>query len=381
MKIFKHDKTMSVLYQRALSLSISKEFADKKKGKMFAVAKQDSEQEERRRELLAIEQEAEKEKTLKEHGFNHFREQALLSLHEKISQELGTKFTDKMALYSSTLKVEDTAPDIMELLSLRAASIYRISPLVKALPWLADELINLVNKPQYRKRAEVQVTDANLALSYIGLDNLKLLVPTFMLKHWLPQSTSPFPIMKRKLWNNALSIALVAKTLANSQKLDPFTAFTAGMLSNIGLLIVTQSFLEIYAKVLKSTLNTAYIDKDKKLYAVLIDLKPNPELLLEFLISHSSALAADMIELMRFERLGITNSVFELADQADINDMTPIARIVVQATAFVACRNLTKEDLINTEDAEFWLNSVKLTPAEIKLLKKTDIDHIKLNFK
>jgi hypothetical protein len=202
-----------------------------------------------------------------------------------------------------------------------------------------------------------------------------------MLKHWLPQSTSPFPIMKRKLWNNALSIALVAKTLANSQKLDPFTAFTAGMLSNIGLLIVTQSFLEIYAKVLKSTLNTAYIDKDKKLYAVLIDLKPNPELLLEFLISHSSALAADMIELMRFERLGITNSVFELADQADINDMTPIARIVVQATAFVACRNLTKEDLINTEDAEFWLNSVKLNPAEIKLLKKTDIDHIKLNFK
>jgi 3-methyladenine DNA glycosylase AlkC len=69
MKTFKHDKTMSVLYQRALSLSISKEFADKKKGKMFAVAKQDSEQEERRRELLAIEQEAEKRKNIKRTRF------------------------------------------------------------------------------------------------------------------------------------------------------------------------------------------------------------------------------------------------------------------------------------------------------------------------
>ena len=207
----------------------------------------------------------------------------------------------------------------------------------------------------------MQVTDANLALSYIGLDNLKLLVPTFILKHWLPQSISPFPIMKRKLWNDALSIALVSKTLAKAQKLDPFTAFTAGMLSNIGLLTVTRSFLETYTKVLKETLNTAYIEKDKRLYEVLSDLKPSPELLLEHLISHSSSLAADMIELMRFERLNITDSLFELADQADIDNMTPIARIVTQATVFFACRNLSREALMNADDYELWLNSVKLS--------------------
>ena len=115
---FKHNKTVSALYHRALSLVISKEFAYKNKGKIFIVAKQGSEQQHRRRELLAIEQKVEKEKTLKEHGFNHFREQALALLHQQISKALRVKFNNKIALYSRALKVEDTAPDIMEVLSL-----------------------------------------------------------------------------------------------------------------------------------------------------------------------------------------------------------------------------------------------------------------------
>ncbi len=380
MKIFTNNKTLTELYKRSISLSISKEFAEQKKGKIFTVAKQDSEQEERRRELLAIEQQTQKERTLKEFGLNHFKEQALLALHKKINIHLENKFSNHVALYTGTLKVEDTAAEIMEVLSLPSASISRISPLVKSLPWLAEDIINLVNKPQYRKRAEVQVTDVNLALSYIGLDNLKMLVPTFVLKHWLPQSTSPFPLLKRKIWNDALSIALVAKALAKKQQVDPFTAYTAGMLSNTGLLTVTRSFFDIYTEELKQSLHKAYHDRDKRLYDVLTDLQAAPELLLEHIANHSSTITAELIELMRFENLPITQPAFDLADQTDIEMMSPIARIVTQANAFVATRNLAKEYLINDDESQFWLNSVKLSATEIKLLKRTDIDHIKLNF-
>ncbi len=41
--------------------------------------------------------------------------------------------------------------------------------------------------------------------------------------------------------------------------------------------------------------------------------------------------------------------------------MTPIARIVTQATVFFACRNLSREALMNADDYELWLNSVKLS--------------------
>ena len=50
MQIFQEDDQISEIYQRSISLSISKEFAEKKHGKVTVVSKQNSEQNDRRRE-------------------------------------------------------------------------------------------------------------------------------------------------------------------------------------------------------------------------------------------------------------------------------------------------------------------------------------------
>ena len=376
MQIFENNKKISAIYNRALCLSISKDFADSKNGKTAIVAKQGSEQENRRRELLEVEQQANKEKIIKAHGQSHFKEQIMTIFYGKVNNE----FDSKENLYNNVLKIEDAAPGIMEILAVRAASVNRISPLVKSLPWLADDLINLVNNPQYRKRADIQVSDANLALSYVGLDNLKLVMPTFMLKHWLPASTSPFPLMKRKLWNDSLSISLACQVLAKEQGLDEFTAFAAGMLSNIGVLTVTRCFLNTYNEMYKVELKGTYTERDKRLHDVLMELKLAPELLLEQLVTRSSKMAADIVELMRFDRLNITESLFDLAYSTKIDEMTPIAQILIKAKAYIAFRSLAKEDLIDNDDAKDLLTFAKLDPKEVALLKISDIDHIKLNF-
>jgi len=268
----------------------------------------------------------------------------------------------------------------MEILAIKAASINRITPLAKALPWLCSELINLVNKPQYRKRSEVQVTEPSLALSYVGLDNLKLVMPTFMLKHWLPISTAPFPLMKRKMWNDSLSVALASQKLAKEQGLDEFTAFAAGMLSNLGLLAVTRGFLDTYTELYTKELRSAYEGKDKKLHDVLVELSAPPELLLEQLVQRSSKVAADMVELMRFDRLQITETLFDLAYATDIKHMCQIAKIVTKAKTYIAFRSLAKEDLITSDEAKALLTAGQLSTKDIALLKKSDIDHIKLIF-
>jgi len=380
MQIFEDNKEISTIYNRALCLSISKDFAESKNGKTSIVAKQGSEQENRRRELLEVEEQANKDKIIKAHGQSHFEDQIMTIFYGKVLTKVNTEFDNKENLYNNVLKIEDDAPGIMEILAVRAASINRISPLVRSLPWLADELVNLVNKPQYRKRADVQVTDANLALSYVGLDNLKLVMPTFMLKHWLPTSTSPFPLMKRKLWNDSLAIALASQVLAKEQGVDEFSAFAAGMLSNIGILTVTRCFLKTYNEMYKVELKGTYTERDKRLHDVLAELKLAPDLLLEQLVSRGSKMAADIVELMRFDRLNITESLFDLAHSTDINKMTPLAQIIIKAKSYIAFRNLAKEDLIDNEEAKTLLNFAKLDPKEVALLKKSDIDHIKLNF-
>ncbi|WP_085298575.1 HDOD domain-containing protein [Cognaticolwellia mytili] len=380
MQIFEDNKLVSPIYSRALSLAISKDFAQQKSGKIYTATQQNSEQTNRRRELLAVEEETNKNKIIQAHGQEHFKTQVMNKLFNKVTSQVNKAFDNKENLYNNVLKIEDEAPSIMEILAVKAASINRIAPLVKGLPWLCTELISLVNKPQYRKRSDVQVTEPNLALSYVGLDNLKLVMPTFMLKHWLPTSTAPFPLMKRKLWNDSLSIALASQKLAQEQGLDEFSAFTAGMLSNLGLLAVTQEFLNTYNELYTEELRDAYESKDKKLHDVLVEIEAPPELLLEQLIQRSSKMAADMVELMRFDRLQITEALFDLAYANNVAHMCPIAKIVAKAKAYIAFRSLAKEDLIITDEAKALLTAGQLSTKDIALLKKSDIDHIKLIF-
>lgn len=380
MQIFELNDIISSIHRRALSLSISKEFVDQQEGKINLVDHQGSEQENRRRELLNVEKEAQQEKIVAAYGEEHFRNQVTKKFYKQVRDQINTEFDNKTHLYHNILCIEDAAPAILELLSLRATSINRIQPLAISLPWLATDLISLVNKPQYRKRADVQVNDAKLALSYIGLDNLKLVMPTFILKHWLPSSTSPYGLMKRKLWNDSLSVALAAGVLAKEKKLDWYRAFTTGMLSNIGQLAVTRCFLNTYNEMHKDALRQAVADKDKLLHNVLVKVDNSPELLLEQLVLRSSKLSADLIELMNFNRLPITEAMFDLAYSDDIDTMSPIAQVVAKAKVFVNYRSLNKANLINDNEATLLFETVHLSEAEVSLLNKSDIDHIKLKF-
>jgi HD-like signal output (HDOD) protein len=364
-----------------MSLVISKEFADQQSGKVAVASHQNSEQSNRRRELLAVEEESKKNKIIKAHGESFFTDQVMSKFFAHVTVEVNKKFDNKEDLYNRILKIEDAAPSIMEILSVRAASINRIIPLVKSLPWLADELIKLVNKPQYRKRADVQVTDASLALSYIGLDNLKLVMPTFMLKHWLPNSTAPYALMKRKLWNDSLAIAMSSSVLAKKEGMDEFSAFAAGMFSNLGMLAVSRCFLTTYSELHTAELKEAYENKDKKLHDTLVSFDASPELLLEQIVTRSSKISADLVELMRLDRLRITETIFDLAYTETLEKMCPLAQIVAKAKAYVAYRSLAKDDLISTDEAKLLLTAVGITSPEISILKKSDIDHIKLNFK
>ncbi|KGJ88865.1 HDOD domain-containing protein [Colwellia psychrerythraea] len=380
MQIFENNQTVATIYQRAISLSICKDFAEKQSGKVSMVDHQGSEQENRRRELLSVEVQAQQEKIIAEHGEEHFRKQTKQNFFNRLGTEINSDFDNKEHLYHYVLGIEDACPAILDILSARAASVNQIKDLAASLPWLTIDLISLVNKPQYRKRADVQVTDAKLALSYIGLDNLKLVMPTFTLKHWLPTSTAPYGLMKRKLWNDSLSIALASSVLAKEQGLDEFTAFTTGMLSNIGRLAVTRCYLTKFSEMHKKELRKAFEQKDKRLHNVLSKIETSEELLLEQLVMRSSQLSADLIEKMHFKRLPITEPIFDLAYAESIEKMHPIAQLVAKAKAYIAFRALAKEELIDAEESKKLLNTVNLTPTEIALLKKSDIDHIKLNF-
>ncbi|PCI62192.1 MAG: hypothetical protein COB35_04440 [Gammaproteobacteria bacterium] len=380
MRFFLEQEQIASLYQRMLCLHISKDFAAQHNGAIFTTYKQDSEQENRRRELLEVEQQAQKNKIIAEHGEQHFRAQISNQLYSKVNTKINNDFDNKEKLFHQILQIEDAIPAILDILSVKAASIRRIKPLVESLPWLSDDLINLVNKPQYRKRADVQINNAQVALSYIGLTNLKLVMPTFILKHYLPRNTAPFSLMKRKLWNDSISIGLAASVLAKAQNLDEFSIFTTALLSNLGRLTVCKNYITVFHAVHGEEIRKAYHNKDKRLHDILLAIKLSPETLLSQLVEHSAKIAAEMVELMNFERIMLTEPLFDLAYTAKYKDMHPVAQLIIKAQAYVAFRNLAKESLITSDEAKLLLAKAHLSAEEISLLKKSDVDHLRLKF-
>lgn len=380
MQFFENNELISPIYHRAICLTISKDFAHTQKGEIFVAKHQDSEQAHRRRELLEVEQVANKEKVIEEYGQNQFKKEVSQKLLDKVHHQITAEFTNKEQLFAQVLNIEPPACDILEILSVKAASIKRITPLVGSLPWLSDNLINLVNKPQYRKRSDIKVNEPSLAVSYIGLDNLKMVMPTYILKHWLPASTAPFGAMKRKLWQDSLAIGMTTRILAKNEGLDEYQAFTAGILSNIGIFSVTHVFNKKYNEVHQQALKEAYDGRDKRLYDALNDIEATPELLLELILNHSSKLAGELVELMRFDRLSVTEAVFDLSFNEEKEKMCKLAKLILKAKSFVYFRCLATDELIDTDEAKRWLSASGLTSKEITQLNRADIDHIKLQF-
>ena len=187
--------------------------------------------------------------------------------------------------------------------------------------------------------------------------------------------------MKRKLWNDSLAIAMSSSVLTKKEGMDNFSAFAAGMFSNLGMLAVSRCFLTTYSELHTAELKEAYENKDKKLHDTLVSFVASPELLLEQIVTRSSKISADLVELMRLDRLRITETIFDLAYTETLEKMCPLAQIVAKAKAYVAYRSLAKDDLISTDEAKLLLTAVGITSSEISILKKSDIDHIKLNFK
>jgi len=186
--------------------------------------------------------------------------------------------------------------------------------------------------------------------------------------------------MKRKLWHDSLSIALAASALAKHENIDEYTVFTTAMLSTLGRLAVTKGYLRVFHDTYNEELHLAFENKDKKLHDILLSIKASPEILLAQLMQHSSKISAEMVELMNLQYLAATQPLGDIAYSVDISKMHSIAQVIIKAQAYVIFRNLAKEKMINADEIKLLFKVADLGTEDIAILKKNDIDHLKLKF-
>lgn len=342
-----------------------------------------SEQFNARRALLRVEKLAKRDMELNKRSEQNFIDGIQTRVNDVVCERLIERLRDIDDLYFKLLNLHDSLPSLLDTLSVKAASIARLEPLVAEIGWLATDLLKLVNTPKYRKTDRlgkvVVVENLRMALSFLGIENLKMLIPAKVMRRAIPQITDPYPAFKTKIWEHTLGSALACQRIAMLSKVNPSNAFTLGMFHEFGKLIVAKLYFRIFEEVHREALEEAHNEVKREEYAALQKIGPTSDYLLGLMWEHSTQISARIIQHMQMKRVFIHGAMDEYAKKVPIKEMTPLARVLLQGQAYSKFTMLKRYKLINTEEAKGLLTTARISPAMMQALKGSDLTRLNLS--
>ncbi|MCG7549666.1 HDOD domain-containing protein [Pseudoalteromonas sp. Of7M-16] len=340
------------------------------------------------RTMLEVELAAAAKRQEKSTSHHKYIAKASNHLHQVIESGIETQLSDLDSIYTDVVGVQDAVPTVLDILAVKSASVGRLEPLVNDLSWLGRDLVSLVNLPQYRKvnskGTSVKVDTPALALRYLGLENLQMVIPTFAVRHWMPHSTEPFPLLKRKLRDVSMASAIAAKALAPLYDVKEQHAFTLGMLLDLGKIALTRLYLRTFERVWQAKVKIARDKNQKDLHTALLELGPDPLFLRNLLLEHAAVVSQRLIEQMSFKYLPFNAAMSEFAQSylPDVNNNTaellPLTQVLKKAYGYAQYQLLKDSHLIEPDEAKDWFIYLNLTDKEEKLLEKTSLQSLQL---
>lgn len=334
----------------------------------------------KQRTLLEVEVAAHKVRQKTSTAHHKYRAKASEQLHKIIESAIAKQLEDIDGVIHTTIGIEDNVPAILDILSVKSASVGRLEPLVNDLSWLGRELVSLVNLPMYRKernkQTAVKVDTPALALRYLGLENLQFIIPTFAIRHWMPHSTEPFSLLNRKLKDNAMSRAIAAQILAKKNDVNEVHAFTLGMLLEVGKIALVRLYLRTFEQVWQRKVRLAREDNNKDLHTALLELKPDPLFLRSLMVNNSLKVSKVVIDNMAFRYMPFSAVMAQLI-QPEIKgeNILPLTAIMLKARCYSQYIGLAEHQLIEEDEKVSWFDYFNFSQTELKALQKGNFQH------
>jgi len=110
---------------------------------------------------------------------------------------------------------------------------------------ITARMLSLANSAMFAKRSPIETLDH--ALVYLGQDQLVKLILTAAVHSFFHQSTTGYSLCKGGLYHHSIGCAQVAEALAvKTKKVDRRIAYTAGLLHDIGKVVLDQYVAPAY---------------------------------------------------------------------------------------------------------------------------------------
>jgi putative nucleotidyltransferase with HDIG domain len=119
---------------------------------------------------------------------------------------------------------------VLQLANDTEVSMLQLSQMICADPAFSSEVLTIANSPLYARRAPV--TSILQAIGLLGTRNLRGLCLTVGMRAYLGESLNHDAL--RAIWRHSLACAFVAEQIALTNAIDSNTAYTAGVMHDIG---------------------------------------------------------------------------------------------------------------------------------------------------
>ncbi|WP_370164173.1 HDOD domain-containing protein, partial [Marisediminitalea sp.] len=309
------------------------------------VSYEESEQSFTRRQLLKVEKTAIRDKLQTAKVRAEYLAQINQQLHTLVKKKLAQAISDTPAILDKQLNWQDESTDLIDLLTTPSATISKVEAVAAGMPWLYDELLKLVNAPQNRRRDArgmvIVVDTLKTALSFMGIDNVKLVLPALMFRQSIPLITDPFPQVKHKTMEYAVTCARTAEAIAPQFKAQPYPAYLLALLSQLGRSVILKLYFKLFEQVHFDFLQHAQKAKLRDLHSALTQLLPDPAQCIQLINKHGDKLSLHLFEQMVFKRVDLQPPMQQFLQEPDDEDALPLTRTLQQSRYYAKFRMLS----------------------------------------
>lgn len=355
-----------------ISFPFARKIRDKADGK-------DEEPEEQKRRLLQVEQINHDERERKIAARQRYLDKISDELHEHIYHRVLERIKDPEFVRERLIPLPENLPELLDILSTKAASMRRIEGVVEGMDWFHNGVLRTVNQPpfsdQNRKQKQVKVTNLRTAMSFMGPENLRILTPAYIMQYWLPPSTQPFTMFRRKVWEHSLGTAILAHEIAVERGLrDPVLAYTIGMFHELGKIALTKLYLREFDEVQRELAMAAINDATPDRHNALIELKPNESFLRDLMLEQDKKVSHIVAEGWGLQRVPVSQHLLSFTQAKSPADYTDYAQVLAQANAFCEFRLMREVDLASVEEG---LHLLRKHGVEAELVSKLNNVNLK----
>lgn len=335
------------------------------------------EQQKTSRKLLTVEKQAIRERDLNQKMEINF----LLSVSEQIDEEVELRMQpfleDTEYLYEKVIGIDEDLPELLDIASVKAASISKAEPIASNISWLYNDLLKLVNQPKYQRtnsKGKVILVDSMRAgLGFFGIENLSMIVTSLAFKRWLPQITDPFPDIKHRIWEEALGTAISCKQIASISNINPQHAFCLGMLQALGKIVVTRLYFRLFEQVQQEALNETEKKRQHEEHKALQRVSPSGSFLVGLVNQYAFDASTRLVKHMNLQRIPILHAMLELNSDAPPPELSAMAKLLKQGQTYAQYRMLKRHKLITLEQSKELIRSAQMPKGSLELLKLTDL--------